>query len=156
MSDDARATLDLLAEHEAAMGDLYVAYAAAFPESRDLWRSLAGEEYRHASRLESLRDQRALSDWLTPEVGRRSQAFRSSIDYVKEQTSRAEQRALSQLQAFAVAKDIEDALIDRLEVLPDAPSCAEIGGVLAELRAETSGHREMLARALENEKGAGR
>lgn len=46
--------VELLAEHERAIGRLYQAYAARFPDYRDFWSQLADEEKEHAQWLRRL------------------------------------------------------------------------------------------------------
>jgi hypothetical protein len=56
MTDDTRAVLLALAEHEEAMSALYSAYAGEYPEVADLWKALARDEHGHGALLRSLAD----------------------------------------------------------------------------------------------------
>jgi hypothetical protein len=153
MKEDAAKVLELLIEHELALKHLYQAYASALAESRELWHTLAGDEQGHADRLAHLRDEPAFDQWISQESHVKPQALRSSIDYVGSQISRAQGGRLSRMQALAVAKDLEDALIDRQLLLPAASGCMEIDRIMGELRSDTERHRQLIADALAEEKG---
>lgn len=46
--------LSLLAENEEALGDLYGVYAEVFPNQKDFWLKIEGDEREHASLVRSL------------------------------------------------------------------------------------------------------
>jgi hypothetical protein len=140
-----------LIQHERALARLYLRCAAAFGERRDLWLALAADEHAHSNKLEGLRTDPDLDKWISSMDRLRSPAIRSSIGYVEAQASRAAEGGLTLVQALAVAKDLEDALIDRQLLLPVPSDPGAIGAVLAELHAETEGHRRRLLEALEVE-----
>jgi hypothetical protein len=144
--------LQLLIDHESAIKHLYQAFAASFPDFRDFWLTLAGDEQGHADKLERLRTEPALDEWLRHESQFKPPAIRSSIDYLDGQLARAQGGGLSLLQALAIATDLESALIERQFLIPGGPACAEIRSVLTDLNAETERHREVVANALETEK----
>lgn len=152
MKSGATNLLELLIEHESALGRLYVAFAGVFNDTRVFWQTLAGDEQRHARGLGSLLTDPKLEQWLGPEVQSRSPAVKSSTQYVNEQEARAQAGGFSQLQALAVAKDIEDALIERLSLPSRIEGCAQIDAVVAELQAETNRHRELIGAKLEAER----
>jgi hypothetical protein len=156
MSGDTFDLIDLLIRHERAIARLYLRFAAVFGERQEFWRTLAAEEHAHAKKLEMLLTEPERERWLSPVDRLKPQAVLSSIDYVEAQATRAGAGGLTSLQALAVAKDLEDALIDGHLALPVPSDCRTIGLVLEELRAETEEHRRVLREALEIEKRAPR
>jgi len=49
--------IELLAEHEKAISQLYKEYARKFPKQKDFWSKIADEEIEHASWILKLRSQ---------------------------------------------------------------------------------------------------
>lgn len=100
----------------------------------------------------------AVDTWLLRDSGLRLQAIKSSIGYVESQIARAQEGRLSLVQALSIAKDLEHALIEeQFSRLSDSLH-VEAGPILAQLAAETEGHRNVLAEALDAERrsqGAG-
>jgi rubrerythrin len=86
------------------------------------------------------------------EKGLRPQAVRSSLTYVESQRVRAEEGGIGLLQALAIARDLENALIEsQFSKLAD-PANDDIRMVMTELSTETERHRGTLAEALEAER----
>jgi rubrerythrin len=148
---DEPSVLELLIEHELAVKRLYEAFALDFGDRRDLWQSLARDEQGHADRLERLRPRSTEVGRLWLDSGLRPQAIKSSIAYVESQRVRAEEGGLRLLQALAIAKDLENALIEKEFSKLSGPTNVEIRSVLDDLAAETEKHRRVLAEALEAE-----
>jgi rubrerythrin len=144
--------LELLIEHELAVKRLYEAFALDFAERGDLWQSLARDEQGHADRLGRLMPQSNEVGRLWLDSGLRPQAVKSSIAYVESQRARAEGGGLGLLQALAIARDLENALIENEFSKLSGPVNVEIGSVLEDLAVETERHRKMLAEALEAER----
>jgi rubrerythrin len=144
--------LEMLIRHEAAVGQLYEAFAALFTDRRDFWQALAADERGHADRLGELGSEPAISNWLLHDSGLRPQAIKSSIGYVESQIVRAQEGRLSLMQALAIAKDLEHALIE--EQFSRLSDSVHVGAspILMELAAETEGHRSVLADALDAER----
>jgi len=146
--------LPLLVEHELAIKRLYEAFADAFVERRAFWEGLAVEEQGHADRLDTLRSLPGATRPVLNAGGLRPEAIRSSLKYVEAQTAKALAGAFSGLQALAIARDLEHALIEeyfsRVREQPDP----EARDVLSRLAADTSRHRNALAEALAAERRA--
>ena len=144
--------LQVLIGHEAAVGRLYQVFSEIFPTHEAFWRGLASEEQGHAGRLGELIADPAINDWLIRESGLRLQAIRSSIGYVESQIERAQEGRLTLLQALAVARDLENALIEEHFSKMSRSLHVAATPILLELAAETEGHRTMLASAIEVER----
>ena len=153
MVESAHETLELLIAHEVAINRLYLASAAVFADLSDFWQTLAAEEKGHVTKLAGLRSSPGLDLWLGQERSLvKPQAVRSSIEYVDSQAARVREGGLSLRQALAVAKDLEDALIERMSLLACCSSDADIVAVLFELKGETERHRQVITDALDTEK----
>ncbi len=155
MTGDEPSVLELLIEHELAVKRLYEVFAVLFADRRDFWQGLARDEQGHADRLERLRPQSTEVGRFWLDSGLRPQAVKSSIAYVESQKARAQEGRLRLLQALAIAKDLENALIEDEFSKLSGPVNVEIGSVLEDLAAETDGHRRTLAEALEAERHSG-
>lgn len=144
--------LMLLAEHELSIKRLYEAFADAFAERRDFWQDLAREEQGHADYLGTLASVPEADGRLQLGGALKHQAIKSSIAYVEGQIARARNGALTPVQALAIAKDLEHALIEDVffRVPPSAP--ADVRLVLTRLAEDTRRHRDSLAGALEAER----
>lgn len=146
--------LVLLSEHELAIKRLYEAFAGVFAERRDFWQSLAREEQEHADFLGTLPSRPASDGLLQLGGALKPQAITSSIAYVEGQIARARAGALTAVQALAIAKDLEHALIEDMFSRVPTTAPADVRLVLTRLAEDTRRHRDSLARALEAERRA--
>lgn len=104
--------MEMLAQHEETISDLYSAYSKQFPEHREFWATLAWEENDHARQIRELEI----------EVKNRHAAFdntaikviviKKSLEYVKNQTVEAQKKGILLARALSVALDIEKSVID--------------------------------------------
>ncbi|HBD07244.1 MAG TPA: hypothetical protein DCZ69_03200 [Syntrophobacteraceae bacterium] len=82
----------------------------------------------------------------------KAQAIKTSIGYVESQIVRARTIKLSFLQALAIARDLESALLEKQfsKISDSVPM--EIRSTLLDLAAQTERHPKTLVQAMENEK----
>ncbi|MGE5294511.1 MAG: hypothetical protein ACM3VT_06760 [Solirubrobacterales bacterium] len=104
--------LDLLKEHELAIGRLYAAYAGRFPRDREFWMGLSREERQHAEWVESLRmrvdeDPSALAADRFP-----TGAIELSLAYVRRLIESVDAPSLTRVNALSIALDLERALLE--------------------------------------------
>ena len=104
--------VNLLAEHEHAIGRLYRAYANRFPQYCDFWSKLAEEEDQHANWLRRLlaRVEEGLG-CVRPDRFDKS-AVEASIRHVKQRIEQAAKRGFSPEEALRTAMGIEDTLLE--------------------------------------------
>jgi hypothetical protein len=62
--DEQLDVIGLMAAHEAAVADLYRAYARSFPAHRELLQSLAADEVEHARQIARFAEKVRAMDWL--------------------------------------------------------------------------------------------
>jgi len=104
--------VNLLAEHERAIGRLYRVYAGRFPEHRDFWSRLADEEEQHANWLRRLlvRVEEGLG-CVRPDRFDRS-AVEGSIRRVEQMIEEAAKPQFSSADALRTAMTIENTLLE--------------------------------------------
>lgn len=144
--------LDLLIEHERAIGRLYNAFAEKLVEHQHFWHNLATEEQSHADRLAQLHASPSLAAWLGDENRLKPDAIKSSIDYVISQTELSRKGPFPQLRALSVARDLESALLEKIFARVGSTVPPDVRSVLMELAADTERHRKAVLAMLENEK----
>ena len=104
--------LDLLKDHEEALGRLYAAYALRFPSDREFWLGLSREERQHANWVQSLRS-RIEDDPSSLVVDRfPATAIEHSLAYVAKLIERAEASGTTRINALSNALDLERALLE--------------------------------------------
>ncbi len=152
MKEQEPGTLQLLIEHELALKQLYEVFAVAFPARRDLWLGIAGDEQDHADWLGALRSKDAPGKQAWFDQRFKPQAIRSSIRYVEQQATKARESRLTQREALSIARDLENALIEKQFSRMSESLPAGVRSVLSEIAAATEGHRQAFSEALAAEK----
>lgn len=148
MTNNTQKIVQLLAEHELALKELYEAYAKVLPAQKDLWLRLAQDEQRHANWLDSLLATKLAHD-SAPCVWPRPTAIETSLKYVRAQILRARQAQVTLLVALAVARDLESALLEKEFFKVAQGACPEVRAVLDRLTAATEVHWQVVAEALD-------
>jgi rubrerythrin len=104
--------LELLREHERALGRLYRIYAECFAAQSELWLRLAAEEDQHAQWLGALSRQSDDSE-AGPLVNRFPVgAIEHSLIYINKLIDSARDSGVTLLRALSVAVDLEEALLE--------------------------------------------
>jgi len=149
MQENEANSLELMIEHEEAIRKIYERFAELFADQRALWGEMAKEELRHADCLRGLWASEPIRRWfqITPEFKRL--AIQGSIDYVEAQRKRAERGELDLLEALSIAKDLEEALIEKQFVRLNISGPEEVKKVVRELVADTHRHRKRIAESLD-------
>lgn len=105
-------TIELLVEHEEAIGRLYEAYAANFPAFKTFWSTLSFEEKDHAKKIRALIEERKLGHVTFDSTKYDPESIKTSIAYVDQQLSGLKTEEVPLIKAFSVALDIEKSIID--------------------------------------------
>ena len=111
-SDPTR-VLDLLAQNESAIGQLYQVYARNYPELAAFWEGLAAEETEHAGWIRALGGKVAEGSLYLSEHRFKEEAIRSFLTYLEDELNRARSEKMPLVTALSVALSIEEALIER-------------------------------------------
>ena len=145
-------TITRLSAHEQAMGDLYRAYAARFPETAGLFETLASAERAHAKWVADFATRMKAGELQVNPRRFRLPAFETSLALIREQIREVQASEGTLLTALSVAHDLEEGMLERryFEVLEgDSPELAEL---LQHLERETAEHQTMLREAWEGER----
>jgi hypothetical protein len=142
--------LELLVRHELAIKRLYETFAGLFPHRSDFWRRLASEEQKHADWLTALQSG-SMGQQFMLESHLKAEAISLSIAYVDDQSRKAAAGNFSAMEALAIARDIENALLEKqFSKLRNTGSSA-LKSAAMNLAAETEKHRSALVQAIFSE-----
>ncbi|MRR38031.1 hypothetical protein EG829_25955 [bacterium] len=130
----------------------YSLFARLFAGHSAFWDNLAGDEQRHADLLETLRKEPDLQTLLLLDPRLKSQAITLSIEYVERRIARARQGGMKMMEALSIARDVENALIEKQFSNINASIPPAAMSVFQELGAETERHRRKIAEELDREK----
>lgn len=147
-----QSSLDLLIQHELAIGKLYELFAEVLPEHRDFWAQMRDEEQKHADCLQGLSSQESLKMWTMTDSKFKGLAIRSSLDYLERQMARLRTAPIGLREALSIAGDIEEALIEKQFVSMNMSGPPEIRNVMRTLVADTQRHRRMIGEKLSAQK----
>jgi hypothetical protein len=144
--------LEMLIRHELALKELYEIFALVLKNHEGFWQKLATDEQKHADWLLELRSNPVTGKWLLYDTQLKPQAIKMSTGYVESQIARAKEGKLSSLQALAIARDLESALLERQfsKLKDSAPR--EIRSVLMSLTDETERHLKTVLEVFASEK----
>jgi rubrerythrin len=146
-------TIGLMAAHEEAIAQLYLACAQSFPHLADVFNGLAETEREHARSITSFAAKvRAGSARLQPDRLHPHEIL-TSLDHVNDLRSRIAQGAASLEDALAECTEVEETLLEKhcFDIIEsDAPDLKEL---LQKLSDDTAEHREELRRAREQQTG---
>ncbi len=151
-----RETIEMLANHELALGRLYETFARKFDSARDFWLRLAAEEQRHAEWLRTLLTGTARTAWLSHVRLPNRSAVALSLGYLEKQISRAQEGNISLMEALAIARDVENALLEKRFFSAGDEASPEVRSVLRNLAAGAEKHRKAVDEALDAEKRLGK
>lgn len=149
MKENEANSLELMIGHEEAIRKLYERFAERFADQRALWGELAEEELRHADCLRELWASEPIRKWFQNSAELKRVAIQGSIDYVEAQQERTERGEVDLLEALSIAKDLEEALIEKQFVRLNIAGPDEVKKVVRELVADTHRHRKRIAESLD-------
>jgi hypothetical protein len=132
--------LDLLRDHEKAIGRLYAAYARRFPSDREFWLGLSREEEQHANWVQSLQS-RIEDDPASLVVDRFPAAtIELSLAYIDRLIDASDASSLTRVNALSIAVDIERALLEHRYFEVFSSNNPQIQRTLQLLRQSTQTH----------------
>ncbi len=136
------------------MGDSIKPMPVALPAMMDLWVKLAVDEQHHAQWLETLALQAAVADPPVPCSWPRQAAVESSLEYISRETLRARQPGLTAVAALSIARDLEDALLEKQFFRAAEGVSPNVKAVFGRLIAATEKHRQVVLEALDKAKAS--
>ncbi|HBY56922.1 MAG TPA: hypothetical protein DEG96_03550 [Candidatus Atribacteria bacterium] len=147
-------TIELLAEHEKIISCLYKEYARKFPEQKDFWLKIAGEEIEHSDWIYELKSKIKEESLYFKERRFKTEAIKTSVEYIKKQITKAQNEKMSIKNALSVARDLESGLIEKKFFEVFEPDCREIKQVLLDLATATREHYNRIEKAWNNKKNS--
>ena len=142
-----RRTVEMLADHELAIGRLYSTYAEKFPYYKDFWLAFSGEETQHANWINELQSKSEQGSIHFNPDRFQIPAIQHSLNYAQKMLAKAQGSDLDLVSALSTASSIEDALIENrfFEIFEtDSPELKE---TLRRLAEATGDHRRRILRA---------
>ena len=136
--------IEILAKHEEAAGQLYEEYAQRFPDYKDFWSTLTGDEMEHAVWIRGLHSQIEEGSVYFKEGRFKMEAIKNSLDYLKGRLTEAQKEEISLIKALSIARDIEKALIEKKFFEVFEGDSVELKEVLLNLEAATKEHMDRI------------
>lgn len=156
MTDGEVNSLEMMIRHEEAIGQLYDLFSGLAPDHRDFWKKMAEDERRHADCFRDLSSKESIRMWFQTNSAFKRLAIQGSLDYIEAQKGRTLQGAIGLLEALSIARDLEDALIEKQFVGLNLGGPDEVKRVVRELVSETHRHRKAISANLDSQKDAKR
>jgi len=149
MSDPLDEVADALIENELAVARLYEQFAQTFEEDAGFWQGLAKEEHQHARWIGEARDLARTRpvESATPPI--RLQAVEHMIQYVESIGERCRKGELTRLNAYALARDVENSLLESRIFGLFVPARDQLRALQERLVRDTSAHRQRISEALD-------
>lgn len=147
-------TIEALANHEEAIGELYRKYSGKFPDYEQFWLGLAEEEVLHAKWIRELRDEIEKGTVFFNDGRFNIVAIQTSLKFIKKQIVDSESQEISIIIALSLALDTEKALLERKYFEIFEGDSVRLKHVLQDLAEATEHHRDRIEQALKAEKQA--
>lgn len=104
--------INLLAENEKKIGELYSMYAEKFPDYHNLFVLLAGEEEAHSQWIKGLYNDVLSGDLFVDQERFNINALKLFADYIKKKIADIQDLGLTLKKALGIGLDIENTLIE--------------------------------------------
>jgi hypothetical protein len=143
--------MQMFIRHEKNIMRLYEAFAESFPVNRGLWQGIAEEKQRHIKKLEEVSVESGLNEWLLQDNRLTPQGMKFSEKYIENQAEKAKNGRLSASQSFAIAKDLETALVEKQFSRIGDLSVEELKSALLEISGDTLKHLKLVTEAMDAE-----
>ena len=144
--------VNILAEHEEAIGRLYTVYAEKFPAFKDFWLKLSGEESQHADWIRRIHNRIQDGSGHLNEKKFPLEVVNNSFHYIEQMVEKARNEVLDLIDALSTALYMEEALLEQKYFEVFVGDCAEITQVKYYLEEATKDHRERVKKALAENK----
>ncbi len=148
MKDRFDAVAAKLADNEIALAELYATFARTFSEDASFWTALVDDERRHASLINDVRQSEPSGGVRPPPAGARPEAIDTMMRYVRSIVERCRKGELSRVQACALAKDLENSMLENKLFVVLGTGSAELTAVQERLAADTADHRRRIDETL--------
>lgn len=144
--------IEALAKHEEAIGELYKAYSEKFMSYKQFWIALFADEKDHSYWIRQLLGKAKDGFVFFQEDRFKIEAINTSSEYVREQIEALKTEKISEINALAIAYDLENALLERKFFEIFESDFIEIKNIFLDLAEATTRHREIIKKALEEKR----
>ncbi|MCU0235669.1 MAG: hypothetical protein MUC72_01120 [Acidobacteria bacterium] len=136
--------IELIAEYESAVMELYWVYSEKFPEHKTFWIDMADDERRNVEWIHSTIEQIKANKIDYNRDRFNIEAIRISMNFIKEQIREALDRTVSLQTALANAASIEDSMAKKkfFEIIKDDNQESRL--LYQRFAAENQKHRDKL------------
>lgn len=147
-------TIELLAKQEELLGQLYREYSKKFLVYKKFWLNVSFEEINHAAWIRRFLKKAQEGMVFFNEQRFKIEAINTFSRYVMEQIDALKSNEVSDLNALAIAYDLENTLLENkfFEIFEE--DSVEFKHLLLNLSYATKQHREKIKKALEEKKQA--
>ena len=145
------AAMELLAQNEESLSRLYQVYASRFPEHKELWAGLAGEEQNHAGWIHRF-DEKVRAGQGINKNRFKAAAVRTFMNHTEEEIVKAKKPDYQSINALSVAYYIEESLIERKYFEVFEGDSTELKKLLQDLAEATKTHAMKIKTAWDEEK----
>jgi len=143
--------INLLSEHEKAIGELYGAYANKFPEHNNFWLGLVKEEMEHSGWLSNLTEKIKEGHVYFNQGRFAEEAIKTSLAEVKRQINKTGGE-LSLIEALSTSCYFETALIEKKYFEVFEGDSVELKHTLIKLSDATKNHQNKIKEFLDKER----
>ncbi|OGI29439.1 MAG: hypothetical protein A2288_01605 [Candidatus Moranbacteria bacterium RIFOXYA12_FULL_44_15] len=147
MSETKKSILDLFAENELKISQLYAIYSDKFTDYKDFWENLSEEEIIHAEEIHKMKRDDFEKNFQENNFTRGIIKYVS--DYVNQQLEAARDKKLTPEEALEVALRVEQSMLEKKCFEIFIPNYATLKDVLDRLNKDTDRHANMLRKELE-------
>lgn len=134
----------LFEENESNIAALYSLYAQKIPEKQAFWNQLSNEEIAHAVQIGNKKD---IPDTITENKFSRS-VIKYVMDFVLEETKKAQQNEISHHDALLTALRIERSILEKKCFNMFSPTDDKVKNVLNKINHETERHVKILTKEM--------
>lgn len=133
-------TIKLLAEHEEAVGLLYLLYSDQFGDFSDFWAELSSDKRAHANWIKTIYGGIYAGDIILKPDRFSLNEISKAIDFIKKQIDSTHRIEVSLMQAFATAVGIEENSLEKNFFAVYDGDAPQLQHVLIDVRLSISEH----------------
>jgi len=143
---DSSNVIQLLSDHEEAIGNLYGEYAKVFQDQRDFWTQFSKEEFQHAEWVRSLQALLEKGEVIFSERFHEA-AIQTSLKFISRQIERAKEGNVTLIEALSVSLSIETSLLEKKFFDVFTGDSIKVQKIKRSLVDETKRHRKAMQEA---------
>jgi hypothetical protein len=143
--------IDQMAKNEVKLSELYAKYAHAFPTRKEFWNNIAQEEVSHGAWINTLKKRVEDGSVVFATDRFNIDLLNDFYKYVQQQELRLNE-GIPLVTALVASKEIEETLLEKKFFEVFHGDSMELEILLLALEYSTKNHREIVVKALEEER----